>query len=72
MKNPATRTEDTMQARDLTGGMPVTTIKGDKVVRASSGFAHLWRLAFTDGTLLICQPGTEFPPVEAAEAMPPI
>ena len=61
-----------MQAKDLSRGMAVTTIRGEKVVQASSGFAHLWRLAFRDGTLLICQPGTEFPLVEAAEAMPPI
>ena len=71
MKNPATRTEDTMQAKDLTRGMPVTTIRGEKVVRASSAFGHLWRVAFTDGSLLICQPVSEFPLVKAEEILPP-
>ncbi len=61
-----------MQARDLTRGMSVMTSKGEKVVRASSGFGHLWRVAFTDGTLLICQPGVEFPVVQATEIVSPI
>ena len=60
-----------MQAKDLTRGMPVMTIRGEKVVQASSGFGHLWRLAFSDGTLLICQPGNEFRLAKASEILPP-
>ena len=55
-----------MQAKDLSKGMTVVTVRGEKVVRTSSAFKHSWRLAFTDGTLLICQPGIEFPVAETA------
>jgi len=56
-----------MQAKDLSKGMTVVTVRGVKMVQTSSAFKHSWRLAFTDGTLLICQPDIEFPSVESAE-----
>jgi len=60
-----------MQAKDLSKGMTVVTVRGVKVVQTSSAFKHSWRLAFTDGTILICQTDIDFPLVKAAESLLP-
>jgi hypothetical protein len=55
-----------MKASEVNKGVTIITDKGEKTVRTSSliASANLWRFGFSDGSVCLCPPDTDFQQVE--------